>query len=84
MTKVNPTWLSSLGKSLCTFSRPLEMPSSAVQARVAAAQSKGPTVPKESDERDVFVTPHFGNLGIELPPVKAKQVRQGGRWVLQV
>jgi ATP-dependent RNA helicase DHX37/DHR1 len=82
LTKINPTWLSSLGKTLCTFSRPLELPSQAVQSRVAAASTNGGE--KDGDERDVFVTPHFGALGVELPAIKAKQRRIGGRWVVQM
>ncbi len=85
LTKINPTWLSSLGKTLCTFSRPLELPSQAVQSRVATANTNGGNGnEKEGDERDVFVTPHFGPLGVELPAIKAKQRRVGGRWILQM
>jgi ATP-dependent RNA helicase DHX37/DHR1 len=46
--------------------------------------SKGKGTEKDGDERDVFVTPHFGSLGVELPAVKVKQRRVGGRWVLQL
>lgn len=79
VTKINPAWLSTLGKSMCTFSRPLEMPSQAIKAKTASIKSEDPNV------RDVFVVPHFGDLGIALPTIKVKQRKiAGGRWVTEL
>ncbi|WVQ70890.1 hypothetical protein IAR50_000415 [Cryptococcus sp. DSM 104548] len=72
ITKINPAWLPSLGKSLCTFSRPMEMPTKGMGKRVG----------ENDNEREVFVTPHFKDLGVDLPVQKKKQRREGTRWVL--
>lgn len=71
ITKVNGAWLAELGKSMCTFSRPMEVPASG-----KAGGSVG------ANERQVVVIPHFGALGVDLPAVKKKQRREGTRWVL--
>lgn len=82
VTKVNPAWLSSLGKSMCTFSRPLEMPSQAIKGKSGSAAQAGPSDP---NVRDVYVVPHFGDLGIPLPTIKVKQRKvAGGRWVTEM
>lgn len=72
VTKINPIWLPSLGKGLCTFSKPMEMPTKGF------ARKSG----LKDDEREVFVTPHFKDLGIDLPVMKKKQRREGTRWIL--
>ncbi|WVQ85563.1 hypothetical protein IAT38_007729 [Cryptococcus sp. DSM 104549] len=75
VTKINPAWLTSLGKGLCTFSKPVEMPSK--------AKALGRQVGKGGEEeRDVYVTPHFKDLGVDLPVMKMKQRKEGTRWVL--
>ena len=43
---------------------------------------KGIVEQVKEGEREVLVTPHFGDLGVDLPPVKMKQRREGTRWVL--
>lgn len=68
-TKIQGSWLAVLGKDMCTFSRPVETPG--MKAKMNAA----------GNERDVVVVPHFGDLGVDLPPVKRKQRREGTRWV---
>ncbi|KAK4687994.1 ATP-dependent RNA helicase DHX37/DHR1, partial [Tremellales sp. Uapishka_1] len=73
ITKINPVWLGSLGKSLCSFSRPVEMK--------FAKREVGSGSGREG-ERDVVVVPHFKDLGVDLPPIKMKQRREGTRWVL--
>ncbi|KIR24887.1 ATP-dependent RNA helicase DHX37/DHR1 [Cryptococcus deuterogattii LA55] len=72
ITKINPVWLPSLGKGLCTFSKPMEMPTKGF------AKKSG----LKDDEREVFVTPHFKDLGVDLPVMKKKQRREGTRWIL--
>ncbi|WWC66285.1 uncharacterized protein I206_100186 [Kwoniella pini CBS 10737] len=76
LTKINSNWLSILGKNQCTFSKPIESSSSF---------SKSGRILKNKDgieERDVFVTPHFGELSVELPVIKMKQRKEGTRWIL--
>jgi ATP-dependent RNA helicase DHX37/DHR1 len=72
ITKIQPAWLAVLGKDMCTFSRPVDPPGAASKARLNPA----------GNEREVIVVPHFGDLGIDLPPVKRKQRREGTRWVM--
>jgi len=74
LTKINSAWLPTLGKPLCTFSKPLDQPVSAA----AAAKLKS----EKPDERQVFLTPRFGvGDGIELKPVLVSQKLVNGRWV---
>lgn len=68
VTKVQGSWLAVLGKDMCTFSRPLETPGMRAKAVTA-------------NEREVIVVPHFGDLGVDLPPIKRRQRREGTRWV---
>ncbi len=68
VTRVQGTWLAVLGKDMCTFSRPLETPGMRAKSLTAT-------------EREVVVVPHFGDLGVDLPPVKRKQRREGTRWI---
>lgn len=67
--------MPTLGKPLCTFSKPLDQPVSAAAA--AKLKNEG-----KHDERQVFLTPRFGaGVGIELKPVLVTQKLVGGRWV---
>lgn len=79
VTKINGSWLPQLGKGLCTFSRPVEMPGSSTTAAGTGRVKRGKG---GEEEREVVVVPHFGALGVDLPPVKKKQRREGTRWVL--
>ncbi|ORX35970.1 P-loop containing nucleoside triphosphate hydrolase protein [Kockovaella imperatae] len=72
LTTVNPQWLSELGKSLCSWSKPDEIK---VKGKNQADQVR-------NGEREVWVVPHFGDLGVDLPPKRMKQRREGTRWVL--
>ncbi|KAG9035596.1 putative ATP-dependent RNA helicase DHR1 [Tulasnella sp. JGI-2019a] len=54
VTIINPAWLPSLGPSLCTFSKPLELPASA----------------KKLGSELKVVTPHFGPQAWSLPNVR--------------
>lgn len=77
ITKINPAWLPTLGKPLCTFSKPLETP-----LTVLAAKKGGAPVSKSGDTRQTFVVPRFGaGMGIELKPVEVTQKLVQGRWV---
>ena len=58
---------------MCTFSRPVDLPSN------TAAKGR---MEKQGEQREVVVIPHFGALGVDLPPVKKIQRREGTRWVL--
>lgn len=72
ITKINPGWIWSLGKSLCVVTRPTEMEGTAasrVEERLRGV------------EREVGVVPNFRPLGVDLPAVKIKQRREGSRWV---
>jgi ATP-dependent RNA helicase DHX37/DHR1 len=73
VTKIQPAWLAVLGKDMCTFSRPVETPGAAAKTRLNPA----------GNEREVIVVPHFADLGVDLPPVKRKQRREGTRWVME-
>jgi hypothetical protein len=60
------------------------MPSASVQTKVqAAGASKSATKPS-ADTRDAYVTPHFGDLGVDLPALKVKQRLDKGRWVTEI
>jgi hypothetical protein len=80
ITKINPAWLPNLGKSLCTFSRPLEMPSSSI--KIKASTTSAPQ--QDPNTREAFVTPHYGDLGIDLPAMKVTQKKDRGRWITQL
>ncbi|WVR05910.1 hypothetical protein IAU60_002936 [Kwoniella sp. DSM 27419] len=75
VSKINPAWLTSLGKGLCTFSKPMELPSKGLKTGVQKGKDG-------VEEREVFVTPHFKDLGVDLPVMKMKQRKEGPRWVL--
>ncbi|ORY32326.1 P-loop containing nucleoside triphosphate hydrolase protein [Naematelia encephala] len=72
VTLINPAWLSSLGKALCSFSRPTEV----------HAKGRGKREQVKEGEREVVVVPHFKGLGVDLPGVRKVQRREGTRWVL--
>ncbi|KZT60313.1 P-loop containing nucleoside triphosphate hydrolase protein [Calocera cornea HHB12733] len=77
LTVVNPAWLATLGRSLCTFSKPMQLPPGAGAlggGKLKAARLGGET-------RQVHVVPRFGPAGWELPPVLMTQKREGTRWV---
>jgi hypothetical protein len=42
ITKVNPAWLPVLGRSLCTFSKPVETPSQALAAKAEVLLLENP------------------------------------------
>lgn len=48
--------------------------------------SKSSTIKKGqvADTREAFVTPHYGDLGIDLPIVKVMQKKDRGRWITQI
>ncbi|WVQ97439.1 hypothetical protein IAU59_004552 [Kwoniella sp. CBS 9459] len=82
-TKINPNWLSSLGKKMCSFSKPMEMPASGARGTKSMSLKTGTTRNKDgTEEREVFVTPHFKDLAVDLPVIKMKQRKEGPRWVL--
>lgn len=72
VTKINPGWLSTLGKGMCSFSKPVE----------AIMKGRGKREDVREGEREVVVVPHFRDLGVDLPGVRRKQRREGTRWVL--
>ena len=75
ITSLHPAWLASLGKSACSFSKPEAPP-------VGVKRAKGKMEEIKEGEREVLVTPHFADLGVDLPPIRVKQRRQGTRWVM--
>ncbi|SPO31151.1 related to ECM16 - putative DEAH-box RNA helicase [Ustilago trichophora] len=96
LTKINPVWLASLGKALCSFSKPTPVNAAGtgeldrLKANVLAMKSGERKAGEEV--RDVLVTPTYavgsendglaGGLGWQLPAIKAKQRFVEGRWVL--
>lgn len=76
ITKINPSWIWSLGKNLCSLTRPTEL--NIKEGKVIGMDRiKG-------DERIVGVVPHLRSLGVDLPAIKMKQRRQGSKWVYVV
>jgi ATP-dependent RNA helicase DHX37/DHR1 len=73
VSRVNPAWLWALAREMCSLSRPVEMPGAAGKAGMRD-QVKG-------DERTVVCVPHLRALGVDLPAVKVRQMREGARWV---
>ncbi|GET03929.1 P-loop containing nucleoside triphosphate hydrolase protein [Rhizophagus clarus] len=68
VTVIESSWLSKLGRSLCTFSKPVELPMS---------KSK-----KNKDtEKFAYVTPNFGPKNWELPPMKIMAQKVNDRWI---
>ncbi|ORX57538.1 P-loop containing nucleoside triphosphate hydrolase protein [Hesseltinella vesiculosa] len=66
-TTVESKWLAKIGKSLCTFGRPLEYP-------------KPTPIAGKPNERLCHVVPNFGPKGWPLPPLQVTQRRDGTRW----
>lgn len=66
VTKISPSWLSTLAKPLCTFTV-VDQPGKLKQS---------------ATERECFVRPRYGGSGLEvdLPIIKATQRLQGTRW----
>lgn len=92
LTRINPVWLTKLGRALCTFSRPTPVAGGGeldrFKANVQAAKAG------EQAVRTVLVTPTYavgsendgmaGGLGWQLPAIKAEQRFVDGRWVLHL
>ncbi|WAQ92096.1 hypothetical protein PtA15_16A1 [Puccinia triticina] len=72
ITLINPSWLPILGKSLCTFSKPIKH----------SINSKIPSRATDT-ERKCIVIPKFGGptLDVELGPVQMTQRKVGNLWV---
>ncbi|KAI8332790.1 P-loop containing nucleoside triphosphate hydrolase protein [Chlamydoabsidia padenii] len=68
VTAVEPKWLAKIGKSLCTFGRPLEYPYPKL-------------INDNKNHRLCHVIPNFGPKGWPLPPIEIEQRRDGTRWV---
>ncbi|EIW72461.1 hypothetical protein TREMEDRAFT_70724 [Tremella mesenterica DSM 1558] len=88
LTRVHPAWISQLAPAMCSWSKPQEI-------KLGASGIRNWSKPQEmklgaarmgnvgkGDEREVWVIPHFRALGVDLPPVKKIQRREGTRWVL--
>jgi ATP-dependent RNA helicase DHX37/DHR1 len=72
VTKINSAWLSTLGRSLCSFSK----------VEDGSSQTPKTDWKVSSTERDCIVIPRFGpRLGLDLAPIRMKQKRVGSRWV---
>ncbi|WAR58275.1 hypothetical protein PtB15_5B509 [Puccinia triticina] len=71
ITLINPSWLPVLGKSLCTFSKPIENSINKIPSRAT------------DTERKCIVIPKFGGptLDVELGPVQMTQRKVGNLWV---
>ena len=76
---------------MCTFSKPQLVPFSglgdgALRGGIIGKMGKVGKVDMvqqvKDGERQVVVVPHFSDLGVDLPPVRMIQRRQGTRWVL--
>ncbi|KAJ9475018.1 putative ATP-dependent RNA helicase DHR1 [Pseudozyma hubeiensis] len=92
LTKINPVWLTQLGRGLCSFSKPTPVAGGGELDRLKANVK----AVKAGDEarRTVLVTPTYavgsegdglaGGLGWQLPAVKAEQRLVEGRWVLSL
>ncbi|SCV72455.1 BQ2448_3992 [Microbotryum intermedium] len=74
VTKINPAWLPTLGRPMCTFSKPVETTATSL------ATKSDPTA--DGTTRKTIVTPRFGpGVGIELKPILVEQRLVKGRWV---
>ncbi|KAI8446144.1 P-loop containing nucleoside triphosphate hydrolase protein [Phakopsora pachyrhizi] len=67
ITKINSSWLPLLGKSLCSFSKPIDSTLKVIS----------------SEERKCCAIPRFGGPGldVELSPIEVTQRKVGDRWV---
>ena len=96
LTKINPAWLTTLGRSLCSFSKPVEVPGSTglVNALRAAKEKEASAAKAHAPTRSVMLTPTYavgseedgmaGGLGWELPAIKVTQTLVTGRWETNV
>ncbi|TIC18586.1 P-loop containing nucleoside triphosphate hydrolase protein [Wallemia mellicola] len=71
ITAIEASWLHKLGRNMCRFSKPIDVP---LNAKLASSETK----------KEVIVEPFFGpGRGIKLPAVKMEQVKDShGRWIL--
>ncbi|RIA89599.1 P-loop containing nucleoside triphosphate hydrolase protein [Glomus cerebriforme] len=67
ITVIESSWLSKLGKSLCTFSKPVDL-------QVKSKKNK-------DTEKIAYVIPSFGPKNWELPPIKIIAQKVNNRWV---
>ena len=72
VTRINAAWIATLAPASCSWSKPEE-----VRGKIVGRGANG-----NPNERDVVVVPHLRGLGVDLPPVKKTQKREGTRWVL--
>jgi len=56
------------------------MPASSIKIK----SSKTATSQQDPNTREAFVTPHYGDLGIDLPAMKVTQKKDRGRWITQI
>ncbi len=88
ITKINPAWLTTLGKSLCSFDKPADS-GAADLATLARAQAESKATGKSAEmTRQILLTPRYAaglasgsGPGWQLPAVKATQRLVSGRWV---
>jgi ATP-dependent RNA helicase DHX37/DHR1 len=61
------------------------MPSNAAQAK-GKTNGSGAKSEKESSNttREAYVTPHFGDLGVDLPVMRVTQRLEKGRWLTDI
>ncbi|KAI9591779.1 P-loop containing nucleoside triphosphate hydrolase protein [Syncephalis fuscata] len=69
VTVVERGWAPMIGKSLCSFGKPLSSPA--------------PQYNETKDVATVYLVPSFGPKSWSLPPVKAQQRRVGTRWLFE-
>ena len=91
LTRISPAWIPTLGRSLCTFSQPSESAAPDVRGQLRGAMRALKEGGSAGIRRQVLLTPRYGGaledgaaaggLGWELPPVRATQVLEQGRWV---
>lgn len=89
VTIVESSWLSKLGRSLCTFSKPVELPTSKyvllfilyfnlhsliLNFNIRSKRNK-------DTENLAYVIPSFGPKNWELPPMKIMAQKVNSRWV---
>ena len=91
LTRINPAWLATLGRTLCTFSQPVEVGGGGVLGQLAqSTQALKRGAQQSAVRRDVMLTPRYGGsledgaagagLGWELPSMRVTQELRGGRW----
>lgn len=91
LTRISPAWIPTLGRSLCTFSQPSESAAPDVRGQLRGAMRALKEGGSAGIRRQVLLTPRYGGaledgaaaggLGWELPPMRATQVLEQGRWV---